>query len=282
MTDVKSTPWEISRFSQCDDVSESIFCIGNGKVGVRGYSLQEEKKEPQAHSIFRAGLFEYIKPGITDMVQLPDALCLLVAGEQPQAIAQRLNMRNGVLTHQWEGTRVSCTTKRMVSMADQQLICISLELTAKEAGTYAVISVVDGHVRNLPVHDDQMVRATETLQLLAPDALTEHSLHMHTVPSGHALQMEWALTADRACERTSEITGGKAKTCLSIALKQGETLCVQKQVRILVKGEPSTAQPADPWQSNEDAWAALWRDCDIQIDADEGIQGALRYTVFQM
>jgi len=36
--------------------------------------MQTPKTRLQDHALFRAGFFEPVKPGITDMVQLPDAL----------------------------------------------------------------------------------------------------------------------------------------------------------------------------------------------------------------
>ena len=45
---------------------------------MRGFGAWAVKRTPQAHAVFRAGLFSELKPGITDMVQLPDALTLRV------------------------------------------------------------------------------------------------------------------------------------------------------------------------------------------------------------
>ena len=53
-------------------------------------------------------------------------------------------------------------------------------------------------------------------------------------------------------------------------------------VRVLLDAEAANPDVPDPWGENAAAWEALWRDCDIRLDADERIQGALRYNVFQM
>jgi trehalose/maltose hydrolase-like predicted phosphorylase len=51
---------------------ESIFSQSNGYMGVRGYAPESPKRNSYGRSVFLAGFFEYIKSGITDMVNQPD------------------------------------------------------------------------------------------------------------------------------------------------------------------------------------------------------------------
>ena len=74
MAKVRIEPWRISLDGPVSDYSESLFAVGNGHLGMRGFSLQTPKRRPYDHAVFRAGFFEPIRPGVTDMVQLPDAL----------------------------------------------------------------------------------------------------------------------------------------------------------------------------------------------------------------
>ena len=78
MADVRIKPWHISLDGPVSEYSESLFAVGNGCLGMRGFSLQTPKRRPYDHAVFRAGFFEPIRPGVTDMVQLPDALGLRV------------------------------------------------------------------------------------------------------------------------------------------------------------------------------------------------------------
>ena len=64
------------------------------------------------------------------MVQLPDALGLRVVGEEPEQVSQELDLRTGVFTQRWRGRTVAVETQRMASMADRQLLCVRLTLTA--------------------------------------------------------------------------------------------------------------------------------------------------------
>ena len=282
MAKIRIEPWKISTNSPADDFCQSIFFTGNGVLGVRGFAGYEQKKNPQEHGIFRAGLFDYIKPGITDMVQLPDVLTLRPSDDDPVSMLQALDIRRGILRQAWENERASISFERAVSMNDSQLILQRLTVTAKEAGLFAVESIADAAVKNLPVHDDQMIKSTDLIKLLDVDALREDGLHMHTVPSGYAVAISWELTSSQPAETVTKIDGEKVTACLTRSLAKGETWTVEKHVRVLIKGEDARKLDPDPWASHVQKWASLWEDCDIQLEAEDTLQGAVRYNIYQM
>src|SRR5574344_1157736 len=53
---------------------QNVFFQGNGELGLRCV-LPGDEMEVWNHGMFKAGVFEYIKKGITDMVNLPDPIC---------------------------------------------------------------------------------------------------------------------------------------------------------------------------------------------------------------
>lgn len=282
MTKVNIFPWTISRESETDAFSQSVFCLGNGYLGVRGFGGWETKTNPQEHGIFRAGLFDFIRPGITDMVQLPDVLTLCPAGELPGTVRQSLDMRHGVLSQSWEREDAAFVWERAVSMADSQLILTRLTLTAKRAGTFTVTSAADADVCNLPVHDDQTVTAKELVRLLALEQLDGGSLHMRTVPGGHAVRLSWSLSSSRPAASVFTAEGSRAQTSLTLSLAAGETWTVEKHVRVCIKGEAPNPVVQDHWGKHRNAMVSLWEDCDIELDAEESLQGAVRYNIFQL
>ena len=265
MAKVRIEPWRISLDGPVSDYSESLFAVGNGHLGMRGFSLQTPKRRPYDHAVFRAGFFEPIRPGVTDMVQLPDALGLRVAEEEPAEVSQELDLRTGVFTQRWRGRTVAVETQRMASMADRQLLCVRLTLTALADAQVRVQSAMDAQVCNLPVHDDQMVEETQTVRLLESVRQSGRELVMRAVHTGRELRI--------LCDAPEE-TGA--------SLHAGERLTVEKRVRVLLDGEAPNPDARDPWAENAAAWEALWRDCDIRLEAEERIQGALRYNIFQM
>lgn len=273
MTRIEILPWRIETAGPVTDFTESVFAVGNGWLGARGFSTQAPKARPQDHALFRAGFFEAVKPGITDMVQLPDALGLRVKGYTPMEARQSLDLRRGILTHAWETDGLAVATERMVSMDDRQLICLRMTLRAQEAKAVTVEAILDEHVANLPVHDDQMVEETETVRLLETVSHTENALEMRALHSGRRLRIEQRLLVNGEPRKGNQV---------ELTVPPGESVTVEKRVRVLLDSEAPNADAADPWQRHEAAWDALWRDCDIRLDADEEIQGALRWNIFQL
>lgn len=265
MNELHIQPWRITAQGAVTEFTQSIFSIGNGFLGLRGFSLQQPKGLLHDHAMFRAGLYEYIKPGITDLVQLPDVLGLRLTGHQEENVRHELDLRTGVYTQSWQDSHVQVTAQRMASMADPQLICVRLTLTAQRGCDVQMESVVDDRVANLPIHDDQMVTDRESVRLLETVRHQGNELVMQTVHSHRRVRFLITLMGR-----------------MQAHLEAGESLTVEKRVRVLVDEESPRAEAADPWAENEDAWAALWRDCDIQLEGDEGIQGGIRYNIFQL
>ncbi len=273
------TPWTIQRYGAIDDFCQSIFFIGNGEIGTRGFSTQELKAAPQEHGVFKAGLYDYIKPGITDMVQLPDVLTLRAEGETPQNTCQQLDMQRAILIHRWESERVYVETRRMVSMAQKGLICVKSTLTAKKAGTYVIAGIADPWVENLPVHDDQMLEQLETIPLLDVKELTVNGLKMATRYSKEPIGFTWIYHFLEECQQESAVSNGKAITKFTVVLKQGESFTLEKRVQV----SPLVQDIGEhPWEDHQAAWARLWEDADIQLDGADEIQGAVRYNIFQL
>ena len=265
--------WQIETDSPVTGFTESIFSVGNGYLGIRGYDLQTPKTGMDQHAIFRAGFFEPVRPGITDMVQLPDVLGLTVEGCAPGSMHQTLDLQHGIFTQTWHDCGLSVSAERMASMADPQLLCVRMTICSASAQTVTVHARMDDRVANLPVHDDQMVDETETVRLLETLEQTDHHLEMQAVHSKRTL-----------CFLQQVLVGGQAASgsTLRLSLQPGCPVRIEKRVRVLLDEEPARPETQDPWQAHCMAWEALWRDCDIVLDADADIQGALRWNIFQM
>ena len=265
--------WQIEVDGPVTDYTESIFSIGNGYLGMRGFDLQTPKNRKDQHALFRAGFFETVKPGITDMVQLPDVLGMTVEEGDPTNFHQSLDLRQGIFTQSWQKRGLAVSVQRMASMADPQLLCVRMTLTPERDQIVTVYARLDDRVANLPVHDDQMVEETETVLLLKLLEKTEDMLAMQAVSSGRCIRFLQQVL----------INGEPVSGCsFELPLQAGKLTVIEKRVRVLLDQETINADLDDPWQAHIDAWAALWRDCDITLDADEEIQGAMRWNIFQL
>ena len=284
MSDIRITDWAVETTGTVDDFCETVFFTGNGYLGVRGFPGWQGKEKPQDHAVFKAGLFSHITPKITDMVQLPDVLTLCPAGHAPAAVKQTLNLKNGVVTQEWEDGQFRFALKRAVSMADPSLMLARLTVQAKEYGHLIVQAAADAAVANLPVHDDQTVENTELTQLLELVSLSETAMTLRTLYENTPVRIGWRVTGTENAENRSFIQGTKAVTELSRTLSPGEAWIVEKRVRVFTGGEQEREEPSgDLWAANEAAWDALWADCDLTLESDDPeLQGAVRYNIFQM
>ena len=266
-------PWRIDLEGPVTDFSESIFAIGNGYLGVRGYSLQTPKAKPQEHAMFRAGYYEPVKPGITDMVQLPDVLGIILCGFRPVNAEQSLDLRKGLFRQCWKADGLNVSAERIVSMADRTLICVRETMTPAADCSVEVLAAMNGEVANLPVCDDQMTEETETVRLLETVSHTDNELLMRAVHSGREIRFIQTVFING-----QPVSGVR----FLLDMKAGEPVTVEKRIRVLTDGDDPGADSADPWEDHYRVWEAIWQDCDVEIDAEEEIQGAFRWNIFQM
>lgn len=275
-------PWCIERYSEIDDLSESVFFTGNGYIGLRGFAGWQCKKSPRDHAVFRAGLFSAIRPGITDMVQLPDVTTVIPEGHTPVQVLQRLDLKRAVAEWEWDTDDFRFLMQRIASMADPQLICVRLKVSALKNANLNVKVVEDPRVSNLPVHDDQTIQSTDLVTLLVPDEITERHMTFHTIAEKEPVHISWRVT-DSLSARSRVTVGDTVSETLSARLAAGDEWVIEKRIRVLCGNETANPDTDDPWAEHEKAWSLLLNDCDIVIDADDpDLQGALRWNIYQM
>ncbi len=159
-------PWSLreTRYSAADlGVTESLFAIGNGYLGLRGNV--EEGRDAYAHGTYINGLHEvwpihhaedaygFAKVGQT-IVNAPDAKVMrLYVDDEPLLLTvadlehyeRSLSFRDGVLTRElvWRtpsGKHVRLRSRRMVSMAERHLAVMDYEFTMLDAPAPVAVS----------------------------------------------------------------------------------------------------------------------------------------------
>ncbi|MCL2867476.1 MAG: hypothetical protein FWF47_06935 [Clostridia bacterium] len=293
--ELKIKPWRIETTDgslETKDFRESIFCQANGYMGMRGYAPEDRKVNNYSRAAFLAGFYEYIRPGITDMVNQPDvsSTTLLANGIDISALPkegfkQVLNMRDGTLyrcytAEDTQGRKTHVAVTRFLSMARRHVAAFRFEVTSvNHAGTITIETGIDSAVENLPISDNQLNENTETSRLWGEPEVHTGGLYMETVVSKRGVAAEY------------RVIGNK-----SAVLNHGETAVLDKIVAIYSfrdEGDPRSMaiQAADTAATfgfdallaeNAEAWDALWNTADIEVDADEALQGAIRYNVFSL
>jgi len=314
------TDWDISANNYCkDDLEfyESIFSQGNGYVGIRGYISEGKKINRFNRSSFLAGFFEYIKPNITDMVNIPDMFATRIfigddevdfEKDQISEFNQTVSMKNGLLIREYIHTSNKISTKirfeRIVSVDNIHQIAVRYTITPINHNNEVTLHTgIDGDVANNPIADEQLTENTELINLWDIKHINaskmEGNMHLQTRYSKRELAVAYKLTAN---EQSSKVKSTYAdKSCInviSIKTTQGKPEIFNKFISLYSYRDQITKDilqdsilTADDAASkgfdqmlcqNTNKWEQIWNIADIEIDGDSAIQGAIRYNIFQM
>jgi kojibiose phosphorylase len=316
---IQYEPWKI----RCEGREnpkflESIFSQANGYLGSRCAFFMDGAKAYERCN-YLAGGFEYISPGVTDMVNLPDLFHFqlsLGTGEY-RSFSQALDMKNGLFERKavWEdreGRKTQIEISRFISMDNKHVSALSLELTALNySGNAAVIMGIDGNTVNLPVDDDQTKENLDTVSLLSVSEMEIGEdycfLKADSKVSG---RMTVAVTArivqSRGTAKDASVADCPAKE-FNIPLQEGETVRIEKilYTEAYLRDQEAVSQDSEAFykggqdlrpriinqsfskllEDSERAWKYRWDQADIQITQrgnDVSIQSALRYNLFQL
>lgn len=316
---IQYEPWKI-RWEGREDPKflETIFSQSNGYLGSRCAFFMDGAKAYERCN-YLAGGFEYISPGVTDMVNLPDLFHfqLSLGPGEYQSFSQSLDMQNGLFERKsvWrdqEGRETQIDISRFISMDNKHVSALSLQLTALNyTDNITVFMGIDGKTVNLPVDDDQTKENLDTVSLLSVSEMkTGEDYCFLTADSNGSNRLHVAITARivQSCGRTKDasVSDCPAKE-LDVPLVEGEMVRIEKILyteavfgdgEVVSKKSESTRHGGHDLcphiinhsfeallKNSQRAWKSRWDQGDIQITSkgnDASIQSALRYNLFQL
>lgn len=300
--DLQLTPWTISCQGEAwaDDFYESIFFLGNGRMGVRGYVSAEPDARPIQKGIYLAGIFGEIKPGITDFVNLPTPVWDRIEIDGTEAvlaspICRRLDMKQATLTMDFclssGEKRLKVEYQRFFPKEQPALILQRLRLTPSTDMDIRLISGIFSDSCNSPIPDDQTKNSVETIQLSLP-------LAAHV--SGEGIRCDYQI---RGTELTVSqevrfhapdfryVPASSDSAVFTVSARVGQALTMDKAASILTSRDQDPRLAPIPTNWNYDvllaqhltAWETTWEQCDLAVPALEGdMQTGLRYSMFQL
>lgn len=312
MIDIRA--WEIictDSSAQSRDDRESIFSQGNGYMGLRGFRPDERGLHPAHRSTFYAGFYEYIRPGITDMVNQPDTMYteLLLNGADAAVCTlhdyrQVLSLRDDRLVWQYtlqdaQGRRIQVETERLVNMDDVHTAAVRYTIRSLDREVAVMLRTgIDGSVENLPISDNQLQEDTTFLKLLHVEqaqADCDGGYLVATTRTSHRTSAAYyRVDDDRRARRQGVTDGEKVYTQLETTLPAGCEWRVEKRISVACfrDGEQPQAIAAQHLRHvggfeamrrhSAAAWATIWDAADIRIDGNERWQGAVRYNIMQL
>ena len=311
MRELRITPWRIESLNPDDrSFRESIFSQGNGYMGTRGYRPDQRGAHPAWRSTFLAGFYEYVKPGITDLVNHPDfsRIQFRLNGTDSEAhtvsdFLQTLDLRCGLVTWAYiltdrAGNQTRVKQEKFLSMADRHLAAIRVSLTPVNwSGTLELSGGIDARVENLPVSDDQLTENVEFVKMWS-DVRTEPR------PAGGQLTAQTRISHRQIAQ--SYLFSGKGSlkteaadewvsTTINARLLQGMTWVGEKRIAVASfrdgdageivkeKSEELKDKTFDELLAESVlAWEKIWKQADVQLIGNDEWQGAIRYNIFQL
>ena len=311
MRELRITPWRIESLDPDDrSFRESIFSQGNGYMGTRGYRPDQRGAHPAWRSTFLAGFYEYVKPGITDLVNHPDfsGIQFRLNGTDSEAhtvsdFLQTLDLRCGLVTWAYiltdrAGNQTRVKQEKFLSMADRHLAAIRVSLTPVNwSGTLELSGGIDARVENLPVSDDQLTENVEFVKMWS-DVRTEPR------PAGGQLTAQTRISHRQIAQ--SYLFSGKGSlkteaadewvtTTINARLLQGMTWVGEKRIAVASfrdgdAGEIVKEKSEELKDTTFDelltesalAWEKIWKQADVQLIGNDEWQGAIRYNIFQL
>lgn len=298
--DLQLTPWVISQKGPgwVDDFCESIFFLGNGRMGVRGYPSAEPDHRPIQKGVYLAGIFGEIKPGITDFVNLPTPVWdrIFMDGTPAELVSDLervLNMQEATLTLRYTlaagEKRLDVEYQRFLPREHPALILQRLVLTPQADMAISVESGILTDSCNSPIPDDQTKANTETIQL---------SRLVSTSPSPNGVSCTFSILGTNLTV-TEEVqiqssdfayyhhcdTGvcwqASAQKGKKYILNKGACLLTSRDVDPRISGLPQAWDYSRLLEEHKKAWADTWSKCDSSALKGDLLTG-LRFSMFNL
>ena len=299
-SDLQLHPWSVTASGDqwADEFFESIFFLGNGRMGVRGYLPMEPECRPIQKGLYLAGIFGEIKPGITDFVNLPtpvyDGIFLDgVPGKLSSPIERCLDLKEATFTAKFSlsanGKRADVIYSRFFPKQNPALILQRLVITPCEDAEITVVSGIMAESCNSPIPDDQTKENTETIQLSVPQkaAVSSNGIVASFRIRGTGLSVEEDILFH---SRKFSLSGEKDTCAVYKAVGEaGQTLILDKAAAVLTSRDvdPRIAPIPTAWDYNamlaahREAWQETWQKCDLEIPSLDGeLQTGLRFSMF--
>lgn len=300
--DLVLAPWSIycKAPGWHNDFYESIFFIGNGRIGIRGYIPGEPELRPIQKGLYVSGIFGEIKPGITDFVNIPTPVFnrIYIDGEEAELasdIERTLDMKAAVLTVQFKLKKkqkyVSVEYQRFLPKEHPSLIMQRLVFTPHEDMRLSISSGIMTQSCNSPIPDDQTKTNTETIKLsyMEKADVGKDGIHCEFIIKGTGLKVSEDVSF--YCPNF-QFSGGKdACTIYTADAAREQRLIFDKAACILTSRDvdPRITPLPDRWNydlllnEHKWAWKTTWEKCDLFVPKlDDDMQTGLRYSMFQL
>jgi maltose phosphorylase len=301
--------------------AESIFSIGNGKMGQRGM-FEEKYTGKSLQGSYIAGVYypdktrvgwwkngypEYFakvlnSPNWIEMDIVIDGESVDLFKNKPTNFERVLDMQQGLLSRTFQYTQgnkiFNIRTERFISRANDELACIRYEIKASENATLVWSTGIDAKVKNKDSNYDELFwsRISEHADKEKAWLKTKTNKLGFEVCEGFFVKVY----VDDVELHTIQYNSAEWKVDASwqLNIEAGKTYRLEKFVSIVssmyynpVELETAcfnnlslakTSGYKILKEKHVHSWAEVWRNADIQIEGDTAAQQGIRFNIFQL
>lgn len=317
---VKIDPWNIA--VDCFDKEqvrswESLFSIGNGKMGQRAnfeeYYGGDSMKGSYIGGIYypdknrmghwKNGYAEYSAQVLNSAFWIGidtyiDGERLDLNQQKVTSFNMKLDMRTGILSRRFtvvmsSKKKAEVRAERFVSLVRPAIGAVRFTVTPLDAeAEVELVPYINADVKNEDAAYDE-----KFWQKISQDP---HCIVMQTKKSGFTVcwHQEVAIKGDPeahfynqsreeyvACRTTARLGAGESVTLdkfVAVTSSLCEKVCDLRQTTAKQAKEAKQAGFDTLKKEQEKAWKAKWEECDVEIEGDNEAQQAIRFSIFQL
>ncbi len=321
---IKIHPWQIVEegfHRENAKVSESVFSIGNGRMGQRA-NFEEDYSGETLQGSYLAGVYypdktrvgwwkngypEYFAKVLNSVswnqIRLEvDGQVIDLNQMEPLNFTRTLDMKQGLLKRAYrvvtaQGIELEFDWTRFVSMKRKNLGVIALSIKASADCQINIQSKLSGDVHNQDSNYDEFFwqdtqAGVEGSQLW----VTQKTKKTNFSIAANALHNIVLDTNSYTVNLSSEDRGSLAN--FNIRLEKNQELQLQKYTAVcssmygpeaeLRNSAHAEAQEASHvglaalLREQSQEWARIWHNCDVEIEGDDEAQQSIRFNIFQL
>ncbi len=322
---IQIDPWKIieNKFTPDNNkISESLFSLGNGKLGLRGNFAEKYSGETLQGS-YLAGIYYpdktkvgWWKNGYPEYFAKVLNSCnwiglniILNESEldlnncEIKEFSRHLDMKEGVLYRNCtvttkEGITLNIKSERFCSMSDDHTAALTYEIEIlKGQGTMALNAYLDSNVENEDSNYDEKFWNEISLKEFSKGIFNEAITKKTGFHAAHACINEVSLNN----KHVESINTTKSEKYISqnyeLTFDNDSTIKITKYLGIHTSFDTpkdlelrtiESCQSifnktfAKAKEEHVEAWANKWNECDIEIKGDESAQQGIRFNIFHL
>ncbi len=321
---IKIHPWHIVEegfHRENAKVSESIFSIGNGRMGQRA-NFEEEYSGARLQGSYLAGVYypdktrvgwwkngypEYFAKVLNSVSW--NQIKVAVDGEvidlnqlDPINFKRVLDMKNGLLTRRYsvktsEGIVLDFEWTRYVSMKRKNVVVIAMKIKTSAVCHIHIQSLLSGDVNNQDSNYDEFFwqdtqSGAEGSQLWVTQK-TKKTKFSVAASSLHTIYLDnnnYTITLSTSELQTEAHFTFHLAADQEVELHKFTAVCssMYLQESELLGTALAEAQEAKGaglmalTAEQSEEWATIWHNCDVEIDGDDEAQQSIRFNIFQL